>query len=50
MGFIYYIGARFINEYRTDSYEDVFVAIQVLFVAAIGTGMAIANVPSVGPA
>lgn len=50
IGFIYYIGARFINKYPGSSPEDVFVAIYVLFISAMGSGSAMSNAPSIGPA
>ena len=50
VAFIFYIGAQFMIKYPGDGQEDVFVAIYVLFVAALGTGIAMSNCPSIGSA
>ena len=50
IAFIFYIGAKFINEHPEDNAEYVFTAIYILFVAAIGSGSAMTSAPSVKPA
>ena len=45
IGVIFYVGAEFINTYNLDP-KAVFQSIIILFMAAIGAGFAVSNMPS----
>ena len=46
---VFYLGSRFILNYD-DSSKNVFIAIQTLFLAALGSGISMSNAPSINPA
>jgi len=49
MGFIYYLGSVVITKWGYDP-ESVFLSISILFSAAMGVGMSVSNIPSIGKA
>lgn len=49
IGIVFYISAVFIVDYNMPS-DDVYIGVYVLFVAALGTGIALSSAPSVGKA
>ena len=49
VGVVFYIAAIFINR-KVENAEDSYIGVYTLFVAAIGTGVSLAQAPSVGKA
>jgi len=49
IGIIFYIASIFINQHGDDP-VDTYIGVYVLFMAAIGTGVSLSCVPSVGKA
>ena len=50
IAFVFYIASKFICDYKSENPKDTYIGVYILFVAALGTGFAMASAPSVGKA
>ncbi len=49
VAFVFYISSIFIYDYN-DSPKDTYIAVYIIFVAALGSGIAVSSAPSIGKA
>jgi ABC-type multidrug transport system fused ATPase/permease subunit len=50
VGVVFYIAALFAKNYSDESSENLYIGVYTLFVAALGTGIALSSAPSISKA